>query len=332
MPTIGDLQAEFFDVQDGYRESYSQNGVTVQRPIIAKWSDRWIVALGFVGDAQLVFNPTVGNPPQVLNGTYLSRKLPDFNPAVQAGGQFRGGPGVYAIACDWANSAGIIENDNNSYPIIKDGTNKGNDGMIYGVTTYAGLPYDVVNDSVAWASSEGELTRYVERTAVHSLRNLRYPAGTFRFALTFPPGPPGIQDLVGEDLFKTLPTRTHCYKWMGVPSDSNGRFPPILDAAIQQCAGKLNGAIFDKVNNLNGRFQTNQLLCLTPQIEPTWLASGRRAFNISYLFEECPAEAGVWGWNAFFKPSTGQYSLVVNTQTGSPVFATADFYSLFRLS
>lgn len=283
---------------DGYREQFSAKMAQATRVFDVSWDQRGGFIVSMLGYAEPA-------PPDIY------RLLPNQHPNF---------PWMYATDVELVQPIGAMSRDSmqvagmiayvNGAP---DSNNTFADfpGKARYKVTYKTLPYDVIaNNNMPGAS---EFYRFVEPRPAYAIQALPVTSFQLKFADTGDP--------IGAAT-KLMPTQELQYIWYQVPG--------VPGAAIDNCIGAVNGAVFDQtVGAYKGRnCPSETMLMLAPHIERYRGATGRIMFDITYKFLYRSQ-----GHNVYprVKNNDVEFQRGKINQTGGLLYPNKDFRTLFDM-
>lgn len=283
----------FWEMPDGYAETWRDDGAAIQRRLACLWSQRFDFISDMIGDARSI-------------GGQLRRNLPEEDMEL---------PGFYAVDMKLARLGGSPDRDAAGYymTVVDRSESAGTptDGLaIYDVTFQRPI-YDVKTDDEADADARGELSRYLIREGEISAENLPLPG---RFLQWVNP-----TEIFGEATPMIFPKRVTSYIWHMVPEDAWPR------TSVFNMVGKVNSATFDNI------YQAESLLFLGVRERRYQSANTSIYWSLNFLFEYRPRGWNYFfrpsktGGDGFDRP-------VRIMDSSKSVYETADFSQLFNLS
>lgn len=237
-------------------------------------------------------------------------------------------PHLWASACEvegwgaYVNDPNCKTADGEQVPMITFISTNGGQPDVDGVArisvTYTPRMYELLSDAEAAATGYGELSRYVDRQITYAVQAQQIPS-TIQFK--FIEGP-AANTVVPMNPVLIIPLKQLQYRWVDVPD--------IPHTSIDACLGKVNDAEFDGAPGWPA-YPAGTLLCQPPKTRRYRTFYGRTLWEITYCFDYRPN-----GWNKFLaaSPATARGNYYLAAQEGDstkPLFASADFSSLFRL-
>lgn len=187
----------------------------------------------------------------------------------------------------------------------------------------------------AYPGATNELWRYIGRRVEYDVVAQPLPKNQLKFALDNKDIPaPGSQ---------IIPSATIYYAWMQIPAvfNKNGvpGLPGNLESTIKSLVGTVNDSTFDDI------YPQQTLLCLAPKRKLVPMANGFPAYNLTYVFAQrgtvdlsvqdqtgilnFPQDTTDPHWNRILR-GNGMFGLVVNKETGEPLYQLSDFTKLFK--